>query len=57
SGSQLDTAYWGFLGARIRRIFLDGYDVLVFRTVVHDVSKSWSKDLWLDVKGLEASLW
>ncbi|GKE88270.1 hypothetical protein Tco_1565745, partial [Tanacetum coccineum] len=23
--------------------------------VVHDVSKSWSKDLWLDVKGLEAS--
>ncbi|GJZ15992.1 hypothetical protein Tco_0551669 [Tanacetum coccineum] len=28
----LDTAYWGFLGARIRRIFLNGYGVLVFRT-------------------------
>ncbi|GJU26777.1 hypothetical protein Tco_1165398 [Tanacetum coccineum] len=27
----LDTAYWGFLRARIRRIFLDGYGVLVFR--------------------------
>ncbi|GJY83549.1 hypothetical protein Tco_0496925, partial [Tanacetum coccineum] len=25
----LDMAYWGFLGAQIRRIFLDGYDVLV----------------------------
>ncbi|GJV66549.1 hypothetical protein Tco_1482058 [Tanacetum coccineum] len=28
----LDTAYWGFLGAQIRRIFLDGYGVLVVRT-------------------------
>nr|GEX70055.1 hypothetical protein [Tanacetum cinerariifolium] len=23
-----DTTYWGFLGARIRCIFLDGYNVL-----------------------------
>ncbi|GJY22052.1 hypothetical protein Tco_0394618 [Tanacetum coccineum] len=26
-----DTMYWGFLGARIRRIFLDGYGVLRLR--------------------------
>ncbi|GKA11525.1 hypothetical protein Tco_0691071, partial [Tanacetum coccineum] len=32
SGSRLDMAYWGFLRARIRRIFLDGYGVLFFRT-------------------------
>ncbi|GJW28097.1 hypothetical protein Tco_0044972 [Tanacetum coccineum] len=32
----LDTAYWGFLGARIRRIFLDGYGVLVFRILQED---------------------
>ncbi|GKC80559.1 hypothetical protein Tco_1131333, partial [Tanacetum coccineum] len=33
----LDTAYWGFLGARIRRIFLDGYGVLVFKMMLFDV--------------------
>ncbi|GKE55638.1 hypothetical protein Tco_1494823, partial [Tanacetum coccineum] len=35
---ELDTAYWGFLGARIRRIFLDGYGVLVFRIVIFKIS-------------------
>ncbi|GJR10015.1 hypothetical protein Tco_0792667 [Tanacetum coccineum] len=30
---ELDTAYWGFLRARIRRIFLDGYDELVVAEV------------------------
>ncbi|GJS57861.1 ribonuclease H-like domain-containing protein [Tanacetum coccineum] len=34
----LDTAYWGFLGARKRRIFLDGYGVLVFRIVIFKIS-------------------
>ncbi|GJY37579.1 hypothetical protein Tco_0423943 [Tanacetum coccineum] len=34
----LDTAYWGFLGAQIRRIFLDGYGVLVFRIVIFKIS-------------------
>ncbi|GKC17781.1 hypothetical protein Tco_1014563 [Tanacetum coccineum] len=45
SGSRLDTAYpsvgygvLGFLGARIRRIFLDGYGVLVFRIVIFKIS-------------------
>ncbi|GJS56782.1 putative ribonuclease H-like domain-containing protein [Tanacetum coccineum] len=33
----LDMAYWGFLRARIRRIFLDGYGVLVFRIMLFDV--------------------
>ncbi|GJS55909.1 putative reverse transcriptase domain-containing protein [Tanacetum coccineum] len=28
-----DTAYWGFLGAQIRRIFLDGYGILVVRII------------------------
>ncbi|GKA08995.1 hypothetical protein Tco_0688326 [Tanacetum coccineum] len=32
----LDTAYRGFLGAQIRRIFLDGYGVLVVRTMGFD---------------------
>ncbi|GJS37873.1 hypothetical protein Tco_0536255 [Tanacetum coccineum] len=30
----LDTAYRGFLGAQIRRIFLDGYGILDVRTVI-----------------------
>ncbi|GJV34627.1 retrovirus-related pol polyprotein from transposon TNT 1-94 [Tanacetum coccineum] len=30
----LDMAYWEFLGAHIRRIFLDGYNVLVVRRFV-----------------------
>ncbi|GJV10102.1 hypothetical protein Tco_1351643 [Tanacetum coccineum] len=29
--AMCDTAYWGFLGAQIRRIFLDGYEVLDVR--------------------------
>ncbi|GJW54334.1 hypothetical protein Tco_0098419 [Tanacetum coccineum] len=33
----LDTAYWGFLGAWIRRIFHDGYGILVFRITLFDV--------------------
>ncbi|GJZ63479.1 reverse transcriptase domain-containing protein [Tanacetum coccineum] len=33
-----DTAYWGFLGAQIRRVFLDGYVVLVFRIVIFKIS-------------------
>ncbi|GKB20125.1 hypothetical protein Tco_0854048 [Tanacetum coccineum] len=32
------TAYWGFLGAQIRRIFLEGYGVLVVRTVIFKMS-------------------
>ncbi|GJX69433.1 hypothetical protein Tco_0305160 [Tanacetum coccineum] len=35
---ELDTANWRFLGARIRRIFLDGYGVLVFRIVIFKIS-------------------
>ncbi|GJR90729.1 hypothetical protein Tco_0214740 [Tanacetum coccineum] len=47
SGSRFDTAYpsigYGVNGrnltrARIRRIFLDGYDVLVFRIVIFKIS-------------------
>ncbi|GJT87755.1 hypothetical protein Tco_1069472 [Tanacetum coccineum] len=34
----LDMAYWGFLRAQIRRIFLDGYGVLVFRIVIFKIS-------------------
>ncbi|GJS32745.1 hypothetical protein Tco_0531127 [Tanacetum coccineum] len=34
----LDTAYWGFLGAQIRRIFLDRYGVLDVRTVIFKIS-------------------
>ncbi|GJX98837.1 hypothetical protein Tco_0355856, partial [Tanacetum coccineum] len=34
----LDTAYWVFLGAQIRRIFLDGYGVLVVRIVIFKIS-------------------
>ncbi|GJS94192.1 RNA-directed DNA polymerase, eukaryota, reverse transcriptase zinc-binding domain protein, partial [Tanacetum coccineum] len=34
----LDMAYWGFLRARIRRIFLDGYGVLVFRIVIFKIT-------------------
>ncbi|GKE28574.1 hypothetical protein Tco_1443958, partial [Tanacetum coccineum] len=37
----LDMAYWGLLGvgtkARIRRILLDGYGVLVFRTDTYEI--------------------
>ncbi|GKC10016.1 retrovirus-related pol polyprotein from transposon TNT 1-94 [Tanacetum coccineum] len=33
----LDTAYWGFLRAEIRRIFLDGYGVLVFKIMLFDL--------------------
>nr|GEX97481.1 retrotransposon protein, putative, Ty1-copia subclass [Tanacetum cinerariifolium] len=35
----LDTTYRGFLGAHIRRIFLDGYGVLVVRTTGRTVKK------------------
>ncbi|GKC03600.1 hypothetical protein Tco_0995210, partial [Tanacetum coccineum] len=33
-----DTVYWEFRGARIRRIFLDGYGVLIFRIVIFKIS-------------------
>ncbi|GJW92089.1 hypothetical protein Tco_0169642 [Tanacetum coccineum] len=43
--SSLDTAYWAsflcglwWVQARIRRIFLDGYDVLVFRILIFKIS-------------------
>ncbi|GJZ72297.1 hypothetical protein Tco_0636148 [Tanacetum coccineum] len=36
--SVLDTAYQGILGAQIRRIFLDGYGVLIVRTIIFKIS-------------------
>ncbi|GJV72206.1 retrovirus-related pol polyprotein from transposon TNT 1-94 [Tanacetum coccineum] len=46
---ELDTAYWGFLGARIRRIFLDRYGVLVFRIVIFKISSFKLQNTLFDV--------
>ncbi|GJT42953.1 hypothetical protein Tco_0951668 [Tanacetum coccineum] len=55
---DFDTAYWGFLGvgttevqARIRRIFLDGYDVLTYEDYKDDWIYEWNKDIpWVHEK-------